>query len=153
MDEDVIFIPTLRQIQAKIRLWTKLLSQNFEYASVTKERTFEYADIPESTGHYWHKQQGFTEWFSSVDDFQKEVDSGAIRILRRLEELAFTEKGNAAVAAAKAYLDMTSYRRQRIEIKDEVAEMNEENLDKEIERISKMLVEKEKQNVKLSNMQ
>ena len=70
----------------------------------------------------------------------KEICSAEYRILKRLEELAFLEKSTAAVAACKAYLALSSFAKQRIEMEvDDLSNKSDEELDKEIRELQKKL--------------
>ena len=94
-----VFIPTWRQVRAKITLCDKIEDME-KIRKLPLQHLAEYAGISENTIHRWKKERGFLEWFLSNENFIEEADKGAIRVLKRLEQLAFTEKGSAAVMAA-----------------------------------------------------
>ena len=140
-----VFIPTWNQINVKILIWDHIVSKNMEVvpSSFTFQELEKLTKYAVTTWQKWKSQEGFLQYLDEKDDFQKQVDKGAYRVLKRLEELAFLEKSNAAVAACRAYLALSSFSHQRIEMSvDDVRDMPQRDLDKEIEMVQKLLNDK-----------
>ena len=133
-----IFIPTEKQIIAKAQLWGK--SQNEGKSPKDYSKFVEIpamTDFGKSTWQLWFAQDGFELWVYDKEDFQNWIDDRATSMARRLWDLAFKEKGNAAVSAAKAFLELSSFKKQRIEVKDEYDSMSDGQLIQEMARLEK----------------
>jgi len=126
-----IFIPTERMVDVKAKLFAYARTENLDPKEISRYYKLpEIAGVSKDSVTKWFKKPGFTQWFYTVEEFQTWIDERATAVARRLYQLAMEEKGNAAVAAAKAFLELTSFKKTKIEIKDEFANMNDEELDR-----------------------
>jgi len=134
----IIYIPTEKQIIAKAQVWAKAEADG----KVPREMS-KYVELPamsdfgKSTWQKWFAQDGFETWVYGKEDFQDWIDERSTSMARRLYELAFKEKGNAAVSAAKAFLELSTYKKNRIEIKDEYDNMSDSQLMAEVEKLER----------------
>lgn len=142
IEEDIsfIFVPTWKQIRAKLAIHNHLSQTGSEEkpSNLIYVKLEKISGTGKSTWQRWFEKQGFIAYLDEKDNFQEILDTGAIRMLKRLEELAFTEKGNSAVVAAKAYLALSSFAKQRVSMEiSDVSLMSDEKLDQEIEELEK----------------
>ena len=137
-EKDRIFIPSWKQIRAKILVHQHIANNHIQGApsDITYRALEKISSYGKSTWQLWFKKEGFSIFFDEKDDFIEQVDKGAYRVLKRLEELAFNESGNAAVSACRAYLALSSFGKSKVSLEiEDLNKLSEKEIDAEIKEL------------------
>jgi len=135
--DDHDFLPTQRQIYCKQKFW-ELKRAGQVNAPLTDVYLSNVVSIPETTISRWKRTPGFLTWLQDPLDIEGLAKGYAELALKTLANQL--ESGNAKVRneAAKALLAYQKQERRHITV-DDISEKSEEELDREIETLRRVV--------------